>query len=297
VKRNYTRSGLVAFGHDLFSSGDLDPVYVALRGANMERSQLHRWLIGYWYFYDCGFASYASERVGQHFWHLLSSAAINTELSPLKCTAWSIAALWQSATAIFIWRFRNMWLVAGMFRFRRQTPVCSRSRRTPDLQPLQRHNRGFRPRTISIGRNKAAVSDLRQDRHQGGTLRSMSESCIGDNAGTCIGHPDRRGSSPTSAGLIAKERWPAPVTGYKALGLSAQGRVPLILLFPTGSAAIDCKGRQIPRKTSLLPDRLQDEYRLGDPLLYCSRSCPDRCISWSRLRFSPACLRGKQSTN
>jgi hypothetical protein len=83
VKRNYTRLGLVAFGRYLFSSGDLDPVYVALRGANMERSQLHRWLIGYWYFYDCGFASYASERVGQDFWHLLALAAINTELSPL----------------------------------------------------------------------------------------------------------------------------------------------------------------------------------------------------------------------
>jgi hypothetical protein len=80
---NSVRLGLVAFGQHLFRSADLDPVYVALRGAGLRRWQLRRWLIAYWYFYDCGFACYASEQSGRDFWQLLSTAATNTEASPI----------------------------------------------------------------------------------------------------------------------------------------------------------------------------------------------------------------------
>jgi hypothetical protein len=83
LTKNYTRLALVPFGQQLLRTGDLDPVYLALRGTSLKRPQLDRWLIAYWYFYDCGFASYASERTGRDFWQLLSIAAVNTDPCPV----------------------------------------------------------------------------------------------------------------------------------------------------------------------------------------------------------------------
>ncbi len=74
---------VVDFGRRLFSTADLDPVYVSLLGAQFERPQLFRWLVAYIYFYHCGFACYASEREGKDFWKLLYRAAKNTSETPV----------------------------------------------------------------------------------------------------------------------------------------------------------------------------------------------------------------------
>ena len=75
---------VVCFGQQLFVTGDLDPVYLALPKAVNTRSQLARWLLAYWLFYSTGFACWASERQGQKFWEVLSVAAINEKLTPFQ---------------------------------------------------------------------------------------------------------------------------------------------------------------------------------------------------------------------
>lgn len=78
----YPKLGVVEFGKQLFTSGDLDPIYVALLHTKMEQGQLHRWLIAYWLFYSAGFASWASEREGKAFWKALAIAADNETPTP-----------------------------------------------------------------------------------------------------------------------------------------------------------------------------------------------------------------------
>lgn len=45
------------FGAELLRTKDLDPVYVMLYNARLEREQLARWLLTYWWFYHSGVAS------------------------------------------------------------------------------------------------------------------------------------------------------------------------------------------------------------------------------------------------
>lgn len=79
----YPKSDIVTFGRQLFLSGDLDPVYLALLGADYPRVQLARWLVAYWLFYSAGFACYASAFEGDAFWSLLSIAASNSTPAPI----------------------------------------------------------------------------------------------------------------------------------------------------------------------------------------------------------------------
>ena len=74
--------GIEEFGTRLLDTNDLDPVYVALTAQEWDNSQLHRWLVAYWMFYNAGFASYASEREGFEFGDLLTLAAENTTQCP-----------------------------------------------------------------------------------------------------------------------------------------------------------------------------------------------------------------------
>lgn len=74
---------VVSFGRTLFETGDLDPVYVALNGAQLSQEQLHRWLVAYWLFYSAAFAGWASERSGGSFWQALGEAAENTTITPV----------------------------------------------------------------------------------------------------------------------------------------------------------------------------------------------------------------------
>lgn len=84
LSRNYPRLPVVEFGRQLLRSQDLDPVYVALQKLELEHAQLARWLLAYWLFYHCGFASFAAERGGKAYWALLLQAAENAAPSPLK---------------------------------------------------------------------------------------------------------------------------------------------------------------------------------------------------------------------
>lgn len=77
--RNYPRLSIEEFGTHLLESGDLDPVYIALRNAELPENQLHRWLIGYWCFYHCGVASYLSEFEGDEFWEKMMVTAVNDQ--------------------------------------------------------------------------------------------------------------------------------------------------------------------------------------------------------------------------
>ena len=85
----YDKMDIVDFGRGLFESNDLDPVYVTLyelvsRGV-WDRDQLKRWLVAYWCFYSCGFASYVSEFEGPQYWEQLGIAAENKIESPAGC--------------------------------------------------------------------------------------------------------------------------------------------------------------------------------------------------------------------
>lgn len=82
ASRNYKRLNPIAFGHTTISSGDIDPVYIALTSMGLSQEQLGRWLMAYWCYYHCGFASYASEFEGDAFWAVLFEAAQNTTPAP-----------------------------------------------------------------------------------------------------------------------------------------------------------------------------------------------------------------------
>lgn len=80
--RDYERLAIEPFGRHLINSGDLDPVYIALRDVDWAHSQRNRWLIAYWCFYHCGLASHASEHEGAKFWEILHAAAANENPAP-----------------------------------------------------------------------------------------------------------------------------------------------------------------------------------------------------------------------
>lgn len=80
--RNYPRLSIEDFGKHLLESGDLDPIYIALVGAGYSQDQLFRWLVAYWCFYHAGFACYASEFKGNHFWEVLKVAGANEVPAP-----------------------------------------------------------------------------------------------------------------------------------------------------------------------------------------------------------------------
>lgn len=82
AQRNYPRLSIYEFGEHLLTSGDLDPVYIALHKAELDEAQLYRWLLAYWCFYHCGVASYISEAQGDEFWQQMLIAGQNTYGSP-----------------------------------------------------------------------------------------------------------------------------------------------------------------------------------------------------------------------
>lgn len=67
------------FGRKMITTGDLDPIYIALGNLQMPITQKYRWMVAYWCFYHAGFASYASEHDGQAFWNVMKTAAENVE--------------------------------------------------------------------------------------------------------------------------------------------------------------------------------------------------------------------------
>jgi hypothetical protein len=70
-----------AFGDRLIETGDLDPVYIALVNARLDRDQLAKVLIAYFCFYHLGVAAWLSEQ--EPFWRAATEAAENLSVSPL----------------------------------------------------------------------------------------------------------------------------------------------------------------------------------------------------------------------
>lgn len=83
AKRDYERLDVLTFGRHLITTGDLDPIYIALTKMEWDSpAQLSRWLIAYWCLYHGGAASHLSEFEGNDFWRGLATAAANVEPAP-----------------------------------------------------------------------------------------------------------------------------------------------------------------------------------------------------------------------
>lgn len=74
------------FGAQLLKTGDLDPVYIALTGAEIPFATLDRLCIAYWCFYHLGAAAYIAEqgKTKKKFWNLMLDAAHNVEKPPIR---------------------------------------------------------------------------------------------------------------------------------------------------------------------------------------------------------------------
>lgn len=81
--RDYPRLGILRFGERLLTTGDLDPVYIALAKAKMPPEKLKRWMLVYWTFYHCGVASYITDSKDlNQFWERWHWAALNLAEKP-----------------------------------------------------------------------------------------------------------------------------------------------------------------------------------------------------------------------
>ena len=87
--KKYPHLDIVEFGRTLITTGDLDPVYIALNNSGWSEAQRLRWLVAYVAFYHCGVACLISERKRGEFWFLMAGAADNQEMaSPCADGRW-----------------------------------------------------------------------------------------------------------------------------------------------------------------------------------------------------------------
>lgn len=80
--RQYERLSIEDFGAHLLSTGDLDPIYIALHKMRLPAGQLHRWLVAYWCFYHAGVACHMSQLQGEDYWLEMQKAAENLTPAP-----------------------------------------------------------------------------------------------------------------------------------------------------------------------------------------------------------------------
>lgn len=72
-------SSVTDFGRELLHTGDLDPVYVALHRAQLDRPTLARLCVAYWCFYHLGLAARLAEiKQPKRYWAAMMAAAVNT---------------------------------------------------------------------------------------------------------------------------------------------------------------------------------------------------------------------------
>lgn len=70
------------FGKKLLKTNDLDPVYVLLWEAKLDRITLNKWLLAYWCFYHVGTASWIVDQPG--YWEAMRTAAGSKDY--LRCS-------------------------------------------------------------------------------------------------------------------------------------------------------------------------------------------------------------------
>jgi hypothetical protein len=75
LSAKHTVKEVIEFGEKLIKTGDLDPVYIALAGAELPYEQMFRLLLAYFLFYHLGAAARLSEMEGEAYWDLMEVAA------------------------------------------------------------------------------------------------------------------------------------------------------------------------------------------------------------------------------
>lgn len=75
---------IITFGEALLSTGDLDPVYLAIQRAELDDQTLARLCLAYWCFYSLGTAAYIAHygKKPSQFWELMTMAAENVRRAP-----------------------------------------------------------------------------------------------------------------------------------------------------------------------------------------------------------------------
>lgn len=148
MSRNYPRLKIEDFGSQLLTTGDLDPVYIALCSVDWSRGKIARWLVAYWCFYHCGAASFISEHKGGRFWDWMQLAAENTTPTPLLgdgSTRWPRAKERR--------HFRGMQAINAVRELRENYPtpeymvknILTQGNNFSDVSKFVRTHRGFGP--------------------------------------------------------------------------------------------------------------------------------------------------------
>lgn len=94
ASRTYDKLPIEEFGTQLITSGDLDPIYLALHKMSLPVAQRNRWLLVYWCFYHAGLACYLSEFQGNTFWKHFKVAAENKRDVPSPTGAGEVNGGW-----------------------------------------------------------------------------------------------------------------------------------------------------------------------------------------------------------
>lgn len=104
MKPAYEVLNIEQFGHELITSGDLDPVYIMLQG--LPEPRLSRFLVAYWCTYHVGVSSYLADcdkepPASMSFWQVLGSVATQGSIgSP-------VGGPWPRGKERRHWRGRN----------------------------------------------------------------------------------------------------------------------------------------------------------------------------------------------
>lgn len=70
----------VKFGTTLITTGDLDPVYIAVAEARLTKAERARWLVAYSCLYHLASSVFIAQFQGKAFWDKLYEAAVNKDL-------------------------------------------------------------------------------------------------------------------------------------------------------------------------------------------------------------------------
>jgi Alpha-glutamyl/putrescinyl thymine pyrophosphorylase clade 2 len=83
ASRTYPKEPTIeSFGLKLLQSGDLDPLYIALVGADLDEKTLWRFLFAYWCCYHAGAAAYLAD-CKSSYWYEFLAMARNETLTPI----------------------------------------------------------------------------------------------------------------------------------------------------------------------------------------------------------------------